>query len=93
MLKQWRTAEAARALLGYEQRLVWGEYKKIVLATLGAWIAYFLIVNMFVRSLNKILIPVLGLPLGFYLAIQGAVVVFAVALYVLSRGARGTSET
>jgi putative solute:sodium symporter small subunit len=93
MLKQWLTAEVTKALLGREQARVWGEYKKIVVATLGAWIAYFLIVNMFVRSLNKIVIPVLDMPLGVYLAVQGAVAVFAVALYVLSRGTRETSET
>jgi putative solute:sodium symporter small subunit len=56
-----------------------------MLATFGAWIAYFLVVNMFVRSLNRIVIPLLDLPLGLYLAIQGTAVVFAVALYALSR--------
>jgi putative solute:sodium symporter small subunit len=85
MLKQWQRAALAKVLLGNEQPQAWGELKKIVLATLGAWIAYFLVINMFVRVLNKIVIPVLDLPLGFYLAIQGTVIVFGVVLYVLAR--------
>jgi putative solute:sodium symporter small subunit len=85
MLKRWRRAEVARALLRNEQRRLWGELRIVMLATFGAWIAYFLVVNMFVRSLNRIVIPLLDLPLGLYLAIQGTAVVFAVALYALSR--------
>ena len=41
------------------------------------------------HSLNKIAVPVLGIPLGTYLAVQGAAIVFAVALF---RFARGTHE-
>ena len=84
MLKQWHKVELAKALLGNE-RLEWGELKKVILTALAAWIAYFVVVNMFVRTLNKVIIPVLGIPLGVYLAIQGTVVVFAVAVYVIAR--------
>jgi putative solute:sodium symporter small subunit len=89
MLKEWPKAEVAKALLSDEHRLVWGDLRKIMLTTLGAWIAYFLVINMFVRSLNKIVIPVLDMPLGFCLAIQGTAVVFAVALYTLSKRGNG----
>jgi putative solute:sodium symporter small subunit len=85
MLKQWQKADLAKVLLGNEQRLAWGELRKVMLATLGAWIAYFLVINMFVRVLNKIVIPVLEMPLGFYLAIQGTAVMFGVALYILAK--------
>jgi len=85
MLKRWQKAEVARALLRNDPRRIWGEVRTIMLATLGAWIAYFLIINMFVRSLNKIVVPVLDIPLGFCLAIQGTAVVFAVALYMLGK--------
>ena len=93
MLKEWPKAEVAKVLLSNEQRLAWGELKKIMLATLGAWIAYFLVINMFVRSLNRIVIPVLDMPLGFCLAIQGTAVVFAVALYTLSRRGAGPLDS
>ena len=91
MLKQWQEAALATALLGNEQQLAWGELKKVMLAALGAWIAYFLVINMFVRALNKIVIPVLDMPLGFYLAIQGTAIVFGVALYVVTKRAGGSS--
>jgi putative solute:sodium symporter small subunit len=92
MLKDWQKAAVAKALLSNEQRAAWGELRKVMLTTLGAWIAYFLVINMFVRSLNKVVIPVLDLPLGLYLAIQGTAVIFVVALYMVSRRTRGSSE-
>ena len=54
---------------------------------LGLWMSYFLLVNWFVHSLNKIAVPVLGIPLGTYLAVQGAAIVFAVALFRFARSA------
>jgi len=91
MLKQWQVA-LARMLPGDEQQLAWGEFKKVTLAALGAWIAYFLVVNMFVRVLNKIIIPILEIPLGFFLAIQGTAIVFGVALYVLTKRTGASSH-
>ena len=92
MLKDWQKTAVTKALLSNEQRVAWGELKKSMLTALGAWIAYFLVINMFVRSLNKIVIPVLDMPLGVYLAIQGTAVIFVVALYMVSRRTRGSSE-
>jgi putative solute:sodium symporter small subunit len=48
---------------------------------------------MFVRSLNKIVIPFLDMPLGFLLAIQGTAVVFIVALYMLGRRSEGSLDS
>jgi putative solute:sodium symporter small subunit len=59
--------------------------KTVVLTLLGLWIAYSLAVQMFVRSLNRIVVPIVGLPLGTCLAVQGAVMVFLAALYLFSR--------
>jgi putative solute:sodium symporter small subunit len=84
MLNEWQK-EVTRVFLGYEQRLARGELRKTMFTALGAWIAYFLVINMFVRSLNKIVIPVLDMPLGFCLAIQGTAIMFGVALYALSK--------
>jgi putative solute:sodium symporter small subunit len=93
MLKEWPKAEVAKALLGGKQPPALRVLKKVMAATLGAWIAYFLIVNMFVRSLNKIVIPILDMPLGFLLAIQGTAVVFVVALYMLGRRDEGSLDS
>jgi putative solute:sodium symporter small subunit len=81
-MREWHKTEVAKILLNYEQRLA---LRKTMLTVLGAWIAYFVIINAFVRSLNKIVIPVLDMPLGFCLAIQGTAIVFGVALYALSK--------
>jgi putative solute:sodium symporter small subunit len=40
---------------------------------------------MFVTPLNKIIIPVLNFPLGFYMAAQGSLIVFVVMLFVFAR--------
>jgi putative solute:sodium symporter small subunit len=93
MLKEWPKAGVAKTLLSDEQLHLWGELRKIMLTTLGAWIAYFLVINMFVRSLNKIVVPVLDMPLGFCLAIQGTAVVFAIALYTLSKRLGSTLDS
>ena len=81
-MKEWHKTEVAKVLLSYEQRLA---LRKTMLTVLGAWIAYFVTINAFVRSLNKIVIPVLDMPLGFCLAIQGTAIMFAVALFALSK--------
>ena len=36
-------------------------------------------------SLNKVTIPILGFPLGFYMAAQGALIVFVVQLFLFAR--------
>jgi putative solute:sodium symporter small subunit len=59
--------------------------KKLLLVMLGLWMTYFLLVNWFVHKLNKIAVPVLDIPLGTYLAVQGAAIVFAVALFRFAR--------
>lgn len=61
--------------------------KKLLLVMLALWMAYFLLVNWFVHSLNKVAVPVLEIPLGTYLAVQGAAIVFAVALFRFARTA------
>jgi putative solute:sodium symporter small subunit len=63
-------------------------FKKLLLVLLGLWMSYFLLVNWFVHALNKVVVPVLGIPLGTYLTVQGAAIVFAVALFRFARTAR-----
>jgi putative solute:sodium symporter small subunit len=75
--------DLAEAIHALERRYGVGGLRRGILTMLVGWIGYFLLVNMFVRSLNKVVVPVLDLPLGFFLAVQGAVVVFVIALFVL----------
>jgi putative solute:sodium symporter small subunit len=40
---------------------------------------------MFVKPLNRIIIPVLDFPLGFYMAAQGSLIVFVVMLFMFAK--------
>ncbi len=87
MLNQLLQDDLAQALLNAQNSPYWARAKKLLLVMLGLWMSYFLLVNWFVHSLNKIAVPVLGIPLGIYLAVQGAAIVFAVALFRFARSA------
>lgn len=55
--------------------------KNLLLVMLGAWVFFFLAVHIFILKLNKIIVPILGLPLGFYMAVQGSLIVFVILLF------------
>ena len=40
---------------------------------------------MFVNQLNTVNVPILGFPLGFYMAAQGSLVVFVAMLFIFAR--------
>lgn len=63
----------------------WARAKRLLLVMLGVWMTYFLLVSAFVHSLNKIAIPLLDIPLGFYLAAQGAGILLAIMLFRLAK--------
>jgi putative solute:sodium symporter small subunit len=56
-----------------------------MLTLLASWAIFSFAVQSFVRPLNKITVPVLDMPLGMYLAVQGSLVVFAVLLFWFAR--------
>ncbi len=85
MLNQLLQDDLAQALLKVQHSPYWARAKKQLLLLLALWLSYFLLVNWFVHSLNKIAVPVLEVPLGSYLAFQGAAIVFAIALFRLAR--------
>ena len=88
MLNQLLHDDFAQALLSAQNSLYWARAKKLLAVMLALWMTYFLLVNWFVHSLNKIAVPVLGIPLGYYLAVQGAAIVFAVALFRFARSGK-----
>jgi putative solute:sodium symporter small subunit len=87
MFSQLLPGGLPQLLLEAQNSPYWIRAKKLLLVLLGLWISYFLLVNWFVHRLNKIAIPVLDVPLGTYLAVQGAAIVFAVALFRFARTA------
>jgi putative solute:sodium symporter small subunit len=87
MLNQLLHDDLAQALVDAQNSPLWARAKRLLAVMLGVWLTYFLLINWFVHSLNKIAVPVIGIPLGVYLAIQGAAIVFAVALFRFARSA------
>ncbi len=85
MLNQLLQGELPTVLTQAQSSPLVARMKKLLLVMLGLWMTYFLLVNWFVHSLNKIAIPVLEIPLGTYLAVQGAVIVFGVTLFRFAR--------
>jgi putative solute:sodium symporter small subunit len=63
----------------------WRKTSNLMWTHLGIWLFFGYIVHMFVVPLNKIIIPVLGFPLGFYMAAQGSLIAFVVMLFVFAK--------
>jgi putative solute:sodium symporter small subunit len=59
-----------------------------MLVMFGLWLTFFFVIHTFVRSLNKIVVPVLELPLGVYMPVQAAIIVFLVSLFWFARATR-----
>ena len=68
-----------------EQRAHWLRANRLMLVMLALWLVFALVVYLFVIPLNKITVPVLNMPLGFFIAAQGALVVFAIMLFSFAR--------
>jgi putative solute:sodium symporter small subunit len=50
-----------------------------MLLVLGIWFFFSFVVHIFAPSLNSI--RILGFPFGFYMAAQGSLIIFVVALF------------
>ena len=60
--------------------LRWSRARNFMPVMLGLWIFHFLVVHSYGHTLNKLMVPFVGLPLGFYLVVQASLVVFVVML-------------
>ena len=63
------------------------QLKRGILAMLAAWLGYFAIISLTVRSLNKVTVPLVEMPLGAFLVAQGTAIIFVAALVLLLRTA------
>ena len=63
----------------------WRKTTNLMFTHLGIWLFFGYIVHMFVNVLNKVTIPLLGFPLGFYMAAQGSLIVFVVQLFLFAK--------
>jgi putative solute:sodium symporter small subunit len=63
----------------------WMRTRNLMLAHLAVWFFFGFIIHMFVNQLNTVNVPILGFPLGFYMAAQGSLVVFVAMLFIFAR--------
>jgi putative solute:sodium symporter small subunit len=63
----------------------WDKTTRLMFTHLGVWFFFGYVIHMFVVPLNKITIPILGFPLGFYMAAQGSLIVFVVMLFMFAK--------
>jgi putative solute:sodium symporter small subunit len=63
----------------------WRKTSNLMFAHLAVWFFFGYVIHMFVVPLNKIIIPVLDFPLGFYMAAQGSLIVFVVQLFMFAK--------
>jgi putative solute:sodium symporter small subunit len=62
--------------------------KNLLLVTLAGWVSYFLGINLAIIKLNRIIVPIINLPLGFYMAVQGSIVMFIILLFWFAKHQR-----
>jgi hypothetical protein len=85
MTTQQRGALALSIALASDHRVHLEDLKSAILLLLGAWIAYFMVVELFIRTLDRIIVPVLEMPLSALVVAQGCALLFLRALYLLIR--------
>jgi hypothetical protein len=77
--------DMAAMTLRLEQHFGVSRLKRGMLTMLAAWLGYFVVISMSLRTLNKVMVPWLELPLGVVLVAQGTAVIFFAALILLAK--------
>jgi uncharacterized membrane protein len=80
-------------MLQLEQHFGVRRLKRGMFAMLAAWLGYFAVISMWARALNKVTVPLLDVPLGVFLVVQGTAVIFIAALVLLARISATTGAT
>ncbi len=75
----------APAMLEAKNHVDWSGIRNPLFVLLGLWIGFFLIIHAFIHALNKLTLPLVGLPVGHYLAAQGSLIVLLALLYLLAK--------
>jgi putative solute:sodium symporter small subunit len=80
-------------MLRLEQQFGVRPLRRIMLTMLTAWLAYFAVISVWARALNKVTVPYLDIPLGMFLVAQGTAVIFCAALVLIVRIASAAGAT
>ena len=78
-------SSTAQSSTSEKEQAHWKKTTNLMLTHLGVWFFFGYIIHMFVGPLNKIIIPIVGFPLGFYMAAQGSLIVFVVMLFLFAK--------
>jgi putative solute:sodium symporter small subunit len=76
---------ADSANLKQREEAHWAKTSRLMFTHLGVWFFFGFVIHMFVKPLNTIVIPILGFPLGLYMAAQGSLIVFVVMLFLFAK--------
>ena len=63
----------------------WSGIRNPLFVLLGIWMVFFLIVHGSIHPLNKLIVPIVRLPFGSYMAAQGSLVVLLALLYLIAK--------
>ena len=89
MATHGRCSKAIGIALDSDRRVRIEDLRSGILLMLGAWIAYFVVVELFIRTFDRIIVPVLDVPMSTLLAAQGCALLFLATLYLVTRHGRG----
>ncbi len=57
----------------------WAKTRSLMFMTLGIWFVLSFLIHAFVGALNNVVI--IGFPLGYYMASQGALILFVILIF------------
>jgi len=63
----------------------WQRTKNLMVVHLVIWFIFAFVVHWIAPSLNKVSVPIMHFPLGYYMAAQGSLIVFVVQLFAFAR--------
>jgi putative solute:sodium symporter small subunit len=80
--------EEDKMQLSPKQVEYWGKNLKLTAVLLAIWFFVTYVFGYFALPLSKMIIPVLNFPAAYYIAAQGALIVYVVILLVYARKMR-----
>ena len=63
----------------------WIRTRKLMLVMLGLWLLFSVVIPLLVAPLNRLTLPYLDLPLGFFMSAQGALIAYVIMLFWFAR--------
>ena len=61
----------------------WSKTRNLTFAVLAIWFVFSFVVHWFAQSLNES--NFLGFPLGYYMAVQGSLIVFVLLIFIQNK--------